>query len=306
MFGYIHRLDGALALAYIPAHDGNLPPLRCAYRSHPGDRRRSHPVEGRVCPRWEQRLLHRRRRTFLTQREPAAVAAAYGYRLPALPATPWLALTDADNWADFDWTAPGPLDAVVHPLLARAVWQRAVDQPVAALHAGAVGSPAGSWAVVGPRTQGKSTLLHALHRRGHAILSDDVCIVEDGRVLSGPRCIDLREDVPGSVPVRGDRHRVTLPPVPAATRLAGFIHLRWDPSLDAPQLSALEPAERLAELADPLRQDARPSQAVALLDLATYPAFRLSRPRSADIAEVAALVESRVLAATNPGQVASR
>lgn len=186
------------------------------------------------------------------------------------------------------WQPGGPLDSAVHPRLAHEILRLVTAQRRTGLHAGAVVGRNGAWAFVGPRGAGKTTLLYALHRRGHPVLSDDVSVIDDGLLLAGPRCLDLRAPVAGSDPVRGDRHRVTLPAAVASTPLAGFVHLAWGDRL---ALAELAPSDRLAALADPERGDAVPSQAVELLDLVSRPAYRLSRPRAADVESVVDLVE---------------
>jgi hypothetical protein len=170
-----------------------------------------------------------------------------------------------------------------------------VESPDVALHAGALSCDGRAWLITGPREAGKSTLLHAAHRERLPVICDDTSVVSGGFVLSGPRCLDLRAPVPGSEPVRdGMRHRVTLEPVPWRVPLAGFVHLAWDEDALTPRLAALDPAERLAALADAPRNDAVPSQAVGLLDLVAWPAYSLRRRRDADAEGVLATLRSRL------------
>jgi hypothetical protein len=176
----------------------------------------------------------------------------------------------------------------VHPRLTRMVLERLRLEDPTGLHAGALLTDAGAWVVIGPRFSGKSTIMHAAWTRGLTILSDDVALIADGDVLAGPRCLDLRVPEPGTVPVRGDRYRVTLPPTVARAPLAGFVHLAWEDGLTGPRVRRLGPAERLERLVDPERADAVPVQAVALLDLVTVDALVLERPRDTPIAASAA------------------
>jgi hypothetical protein len=177
----------------------------------------------------------------------------------------------------------------VHPRLARHVLRLGVERDdEVGLHACVLLGASGAWLVVGARHAGKSTLALACHQAGILVLSDDVAILRGGDVFSGPRCVDLRTPAEGSVPARGDRHRVTLPPAPAQVPLAGVLHLEWGPAGAAPAVRALSAGEHLARLADPTRGDAVPAQAVGLLDVASSaPGYVLSRSRDGAVREAA-------------------
>jgi hypothetical protein len=169
---------------------------------------------------------------------------------------------------------------LLHPYLAAGAalaWQW---QGHEALHAGVCATPAGGVLLLGEKESGKSTTLAWLARnRGTPVIADDLAIIADGRVLAGPRCIDLRADRTrdaGAAVRNGARVRVTLPEAPSALRLAGAAILAWGDALTA---SPVPPRERLSILArqrtyPPLRADE-----LALLDLAALPMFTLMRPR---------------------------
>ncbi len=126
-----------------------------------------------------------------------------------------------------------PTDQLVHPTLA---WIGAVFahwRGRLGMHGGAFVSGGGAWIVLAAKGGGKSTTLAALFDAGHEILTDDLIILDEGRVLPGPRCIDLKEE-PESVVGRpvayerfGDRRRIFLPEAESAVPLAGVLLLEW-------------------------------------------------------------------------------
>lgn len=150
-----------------------------------------------------------------------------------------------------------------------------------AFHAGAVLVGGQAWGVLGPRTAGKSSLLAALAERGASVLSDDI-VVTDGEVAyAGPRCLDLRQPLPGSglatTPARsGTRLRVALPPVADRVPLGGWVFLGWGES----SLAGVAPDLLLRRLAVWRAWRALPSDPVTLLRLATLSAWDLTRPRA--------------------------
>jgi hypothetical protein len=172
---------------------------------------------------------------------------------------------------------------LLHPYLA----------PVAALaarwlgresfHAGAFVVDGGAWAVLGDKEAGKSSTLAHLALRGHAVVSDDVLVLEGGDVFAGPRCIDLRAEPSkrlgageplGVVGVR-ERFRLELGPMPSRVPLHGFVMLGWG---DEVALEPVHGAERLLALV-PHRALLLESNAPAdLLDLSSLPFLRLRRP----------------------------
>ena len=149
-----------------------------------------------------------------------------------------------------------------------------------AFHAGAFVVDGRAWVVVGERTAGKSSLLTTLAARGLPVLSDDIVVTDGSSVYAGPRCIDLREPVPGStlhtIPARLDtRLRVALAPVCSQARLGGWLFLGWG----AQSMTPVVPERLLGRLAAGRTWRQLPSDPVTLLRLATVPAWDLIRPR---------------------------
>jgi len=190
---------------------------------------------------------------------------------------------------------PGP-DALVHPHLAAAAAGRNRLLGRDVLHAGAVMLDGVAWALAGANEVGKSTLVVALASLGHPVLSDDLLVLEGGTAFAGPRCADLRDDtrLPGFPPPRpvrgGERWRVLLPAAPASAALAGFVFLAWDDAALA--MHALGGEERVRRLAPLRRWPFLPDRPAGLLDLATLPAYELSRPRDSDPAETSRVLMS--------------
>ncbi|MEU3455148.1 hypothetical protein ABZ671_16345 [Micromonospora sp. NPDC006766] len=148
-------------------------------------------------------------------------------------------------------------------------------------HAGAFVHTGRAWVVLGVRTAGKSSLLAALAARGVPVLADDIVVLDGGDVLAGPRCVDLREPIPGvdltTRPVRQDtRLRITLPAVPQRLPLGGWIFLGWG---ERPALTPIGPVELLARLAARRSLPELPSDPAGLLALAGLPGYDLTRPR---------------------------
>jgi hypothetical protein len=154
-----------------------------------------------------------------------------------------------------------------------------------ALHGGAVELDGRAWGILADAGGGKSTLLAALARRGHAVVADDLLVTEAGRVLAGPACVDLRSDAAqalgageaiGSAGGR-ERHRVvTARPAPELP-LAGFLTLAWG---DRVELRPLPPAERLPRVAAALAVALEPADPSDLLVLAGLPMLAFRRPRA--------------------------
>ncbi len=150
-----------------------------------------------------------------------------------------------------------------------------------AFHAGAFVTAGRAWAVLGPRTAGKSTLMAALSAYGMPVLSDDITITDGAVAYRGPRCIDLREVPPGldlepRLARRDTRHRVYLPAGPDEVPLGGWIFLAWGDDL------AAQPRDAPALLRDLAARRAwrhLASDPTLLLSLATLPSWTLTRPR---------------------------
>lgn len=187
---------------------------------------------------------------------------------------------------------PGALqpEAVVHPILTTPLAILARWRGRAALHAGAVLHEGAAVAVCGRQGAGKSTAMASLAARGLPVVTDDLVVLEDGDVLSGPSCIDLRADTAlrfpqaeylGVVGAR-ERHRLMTAPAPARVPLAGIFMLEWAEEGDADPLRAepLTLPERieLVHAFDYAGLVGLP-RGEALLDLIELPMWRLVRPR---------------------------
>ncbi len=194
---------------------------------------------------------------------------------------------------------PVALDELVHPFVTylAIVAGRLLGRE--ALHAGAFVRGGGAWALLSPPGAGKSTTLAALHTAGATVVADDLVLVDQrDQVLSGPRCLDLREsESEAAVPVRRPmRRRVTLAPAPASVPLHGLIYLDWGAQA---RLLTVSPAERLERL-DAYRRwgEGSPLGPERALGLAAIPMFELSRARGPDGLQSAVrlLLESPLLA----------
>jgi hypothetical protein len=189
-------------------------------------------------------------------------------------------------------------EAVVHPYLAlpAAVANRWLGRHV--FHGGAFVHDQAAWALLGAKEGGKSSTLAWLLGHGCPVLSDDVVVVEGGRVLAGPRCVDLREEAAerfggrelGVVGAR-PRWRLAAPPTAPAVALRGWIELGWG---DEVGLRPLDAGERLERLVHHSAMRPDQGQSADYLDLAALPAWRLVRPPRWDALDE---VGSRLLAA---------
>ncbi|MFI5835421.1 hypothetical protein ACIA5A_17275 [Micromonospora sp. NPDC051300] len=176
---------------------------------------------------------------------------------------------------------PVPPDVLAHPYLApvATVFNRWAGRDT--FHSGAFVHAGVAWAVIGPRTAGKSSLLAALATRGVPVLSDDIVVLDAERVCVGPRCVDLRQPVPGVDPVRrtvrfGSRLRVPLPPAPARTPLGGWLFLHWSDEVSMRQIPG---PELLTRLAAARSWSWLTSDPTAVLGIAALPAWDLGRPK---------------------------
>jgi hypothetical protein len=135
------------------------------------------------------------------------------------------------------------------------------------LHASAVASGDAVTAFLGDSGAGKSTLAACLHRRGHAIVSDDICLL-DPSDAANPRVIPVAGWLKlwnqslehlGHTPEEehrvystDDKYRVFLPsPGDAPRRLTRVVFLEKSESADAsPSLTRLSVPEAVASLMD--------------------------------------------------------
>jgi hypothetical protein len=205
-----------------------------------------------------------------------------------------LTLRRRERTAIFRTPYPISDEELAHPYLAPvgAVFARWDGRE--SLHAGAFAVDGAAWGVIGGREAGKSTLLAALHAAGHAIVTDDVLVIEDGRALAGPRALDLRPGAAegaglegGGIAVRdGTRERFRLPEAPAELPVAGWVVLAWG---DDVGLRLLPPAERFAPLAAQRSARLPGEDPLGLLDLVKLPVWELRRPR--DFSALGAVVD---------------
>ena len=174
---------------------------------------------------------------------------------------------------------------LVHPYLAPAAAVVGRWAGRESMHAGAYAVGGSVWGVVGEREAGKSsTLAWLAAREGVEILSDDMLILDGLSPLPGPRSVDLREDaaerlgVGEAIGVTGarPRWRVQLPAAAAGRPLSGWVFLAWG---DDVALRPLPASERIPRLAAQRGLRLPPVRPDALLELASLPAYELTRPR---------------------------
>ena len=177
------------------------------------------------------------------------------------------------------------LDELVHPYLAPIAALVHRWRGVPALHGAALGSPLGALGLLGVRESGKSTTAAALVAAGLSLLSDDLIVVGQGRILPGPLSVDLRPAGAALLglsgePVRGgDRLRrlaTELDMGPAATDLRVLVQLEFGP---VTRIRPVPAGERLAALAPHLYWPGLGHPARDLLALAAVPQVVLERPR---------------------------
>lgn len=194
-----------------------------------------------------------------------------------------LALDRLAKTASFCTPQPPSAHELAHPGLAPigGVFARWLDR--SGFHAGAAVIGDGAWAILGRRGMGKSTTLAWLASTGHAVLTDDVLVLEGRTAFAGPRCIDLRPEsaarLAGSFALitvrKGHRDRVVLPPVDEEVPFRGWVVLE---EAERVEVLPVPPAERLAAIGQHVVIRRAPRNPAALLDLATLPVFRFRRP----------------------------
>lgn len=228
--------------------------------------------------------------------EDAGATQSEGARRPdreVLLADSALLLSSTGGWIHLDRPAqctrfylPDPLGAaaLVHPLLTSTAAIAAHWFGRTPFHAGGFALDGRIWGVLGDREMGKSSLLMGLHACGVAVVSDDLVVLDHGRVYAGPRCLDLREGAakqfgagrPLGRVGRRDRWRVDLPPVSDELPLAGWVALGWS---DEVVIQPVGAAERLALLAMNRAVSAQGELPRGLLDAVAHPVVLFSRPR---------------------------
>lgn len=184
----------------------------------------------------------------------------------------------------FEVPHPVRPDELVHPYLAPAAAVINRWHGRESVHAGALAVGGAALGVVGARGAGKSSALAWCALDGAEVLCDDLLVVDGRRAIAGPRSIDLREDAaaqlgagePIGVTGARERWRLHLGPV-GEGRLAGFAYLAWGPRVEVRRLGA---AERLQRLVPERALRLEPARPEALLELASLPAWEISRPQS--------------------------
>jgi len=176
-------------------------------------------------------------------------------------------------------------DELVHPYLAPAAAVIGRWHGRESIHAGAFAVDGDVWGLVGEREAGKSSTLAWLAQAGVDVLCDDMLVIDGRTPFRGPRSIDLRADAAErfeggeAIGVTGarERWRLRLDQAPDGHTLAGFLLLSWGERVEVRALGA---SERLQRLVPQRGVRLEPTRVEALLDLASLPAFEVSRPRS--------------------------
>ena len=200
-----------------------------------------------------------------------------------LPGARSITMSRAHGRAVFTAPCPPPVDDLVHPGLSPVAACFGAWAGYEALHGAAVVIGDRAWALLADREGGKSSTVGWFHARGYPVVADDMVMVADQRVYTGPRCVDLRAEaaaVLGGRPLRGARRgkwRLALPPAEPDYPLGGWVALGWGDDL---QLRPLPASVRLAALARHRVWGRLPPQPSLWLDIAARPAWELCRPPS--------------------------
>ena len=175
-------------------------------------------------------------------------------------------------------------EEIVHPYLAPGAAVLARWSGRESFHAGAVLADGGAWAILGDRESGKSSTLGWAGLHGHAVLTDDLLVLDGDHVFAGPRCIDLRPDAarrlgagePLGVVGSRERWRLRTAAVPSRVPLRGWIVLEWGADVE---IEPIRGSQRLLALIPHRSVRLEPSDAGALVALASLPVLRFRRPR---------------------------
>lgn len=173
---------------------------------------------------------------------------------------------------------------IVHPLLAPVAAVMAYWLERQSFHAGGFVADGKVWGIVGERGSGKSTTVARLALDGVPIVCDDMLILDGRTAHVGPRSVDLRREaarrlgVGEYIGVVGARERWRLPvaQLPGELTLGGWIFLAWGDRLEARSVSGPNRLVRLAANRGTRLPERSPD---ALLELASLPAWELTRPR---------------------------
>lgn len=198
----------------------------------------------------------------------------------------WLHMARDDMTATFSVRAPLSEDDLLHPYLAAAAAWFAHWLGRDTFHGGAVAFGGRAFGIVGDKEAGKSTLLAWFAARGTDVLADDLLMLHEQVLFTGPRCIDLRAETvavlastEGTAVRGGSRHRLVLPQTRGAWPFAGWILLGWGPETAMNPVAA---RDRLPRLAPHRVLRVPPTSPGHLLRLAALPMWELTRPKSWD------------------------
>jgi hypothetical protein len=183
-----------------------------------------------------------------------------------------------------------PEEGILTPHLSSAASTIAIWRGDEPFHAGAFVHGGGAWAILGRKASGKTSTLAVLDLLGKPVLTDDLLIYQRGYALAGPRCVDLRRETAQRLGVGKDigivgtrrRWRVYLPECPVSVPLIGWLLPEWG---ETDSLELLAPADRLRLLPQFRALRVPWEQPAALLELATTPIYRWTRPRRLDAIE---------------------
>jgi hypothetical protein len=182
--------------------------------------------------------------------------------------------------------------AVMHPWLSTIAIVAATRRELATFHAGGILLDGRVWAVLGAKLGGKTTTLAWLSQHGGVVTSDDLVVVDGDRCLSGPGCLDLREQAADHLGLGSRevviadrvRWRAWFAPAPASLPLGGFVLPEWGDEIEVAPVGARERLERLVAQRAALTTHGGERH---LLDLCRRPMLRWRRPRDLGALSVA-------------------